>query len=177
MKSKKYQLKRLIACMLLVAGTASAEEKGGDISFHGVISDVACTVDDFSQNMTVDMGNISPSALNGGTGKKASPTRFSIFLHNCPESINSAGVMFTGQVNPQNPDLLALDNTAVTADGVGIRFSDIDNNDIKLNSPGAAFAVEEGDNRLDFIARYESTKNIIVAGKADATAQFLLQYK
>lgn len=84
----------LSACFLLVAGNALAAD--GTIHFTGSITDQTCTVDTGSQNLPVDLGNVAQTALNGAAGMKAAPTRFTLSLSDCPDTVTGANVKFDG---------------------------------------------------------------------------------
>lgn len=107
---------------LLVAGNAVAND--GTIHFTGSITDQTCTVDSGSQNLNVDLGNVGQTALNGAAGMKASPTRFTLNLSGCPDTVTGANVKFDGTSDGVNQNLLALDSGTGIATGVGIEIAD-----------------------------------------------------
>ena len=165
----------LSACLLLVAAGAVAAD--GTIHFTGSITDQTCTVDSSSQNMNVDLGNVAQTALNGAAGMKASPTRFTLSLSDCPDTVTGANVKFDGTSDGVNQNLLALDSGTGIATGVGIEIADKNGTASPLHSASADYTLAEGTNSLDFVARYVSTGTAVTTGTANGTSQFTINYK
>ncbi|HBR1081298.1 TPA: fimbrial protein [Klebsiella quasipneumoniae subsp. quasipneumoniae] len=165
----------LSACFLLVAGSAVAAD--GTIHFTGSISDQTCTVDSGSQSLNVDLGKVAQTALDGGAGMKAAPTRFTLSLSGCPDTVSGANVKFDGTTDGVNQNLLALDSGTGIATGVGIEIADKNGAAIPLHTASAEYPLAEGSNTLDFVARYVSTGTAVTTGTANATSQFTIIYK
>lgn len=165
----------LSACFLLVAGDALAAD--GTIHFTGSITDQTCTVDTGSQNLPVDLGNVAQTALNGAAGMKAAPTRFTLSLSDCPDTVTGANVKFDGTSDGVNQNLLALDSGTGIATGVGIEIADRNGTAIPLHTASTDYPLAEGTNSLDFIARYVSTGTAVTTGTANGTSQFTINYK
>lgn len=159
----------------VVAGYAQASD--GTIHFTGSISDQTCAVDSGSQNLPVDLGKVSQTALNGGAGTKAAPTRFTLSLSACPDTVTSASVKFDGNTDDTNQNLLALDGGTGVASGVGIEIADINDTPIPVHSASADYPLLAGNNSLNFVARYVSTSATVATGTANATSQFTINYK
>ncbi|ELW2865972.1 fimbrial protein [Salmonella enterica] len=170
-------MKKMIvnACFLLVAGSAVAAD--GTIHFTGSISDQTCTVDSGSQSLNVDLGKVAQTALDGGAGMKAAPTRFTLSLSGCPDTVSGANVKFDGTTDGVNQNLLALDSGTGIATGVGIEIADKNGAAIPLHTASAEYPLAEGSNTLDFVARYVSTGTAVTTGTANATSQFTIIYK
>ncbi|ETX65544.1 hypothetical protein P835_00312 [Citrobacter portucalensis] len=165
----------LSACFLLVAGSAVAAD--GTIHFTGSISDQTCTVDTGTQNLNVDLGKVAQTALDGAAGMKAAPTRFTLSVSDCPDTITGANVKFDGTADGVNQNLLALDGGTGIATGVGIEIADKNGTAIPLHAASADYTLAEGSNTLDFVARYVSTGAAVTTGTANGTSQFTINYK
>lgn len=170
-------MKKMIvsACFLLAAGNAIAAD--GTINFKGSITDQTCTVDAGSQNLNVDLGKVSKTALNGGAGMKAAPTRFTLSLSACPDTVKTANVKFDGKADSTNPNLLALDTGTGIATGVGIEIADKNGTAIPMFTASTDYNLVEGANSLNFVARYVSTGTSVGTGTANGTSQFTINYK
>ncbi|MDR9889184.1 fimbrial protein [Pseudenterobacter timonensis] len=169
------QMMMLSACFLLVAGNALAAD--GTIHFTGNITDQTCTVDAGSQDLTVDLGNVAQSALNGAAGMKAAPTRFTLNVSECPDTVTGANVKFDGTSDGVNQNLLALDSGTGIATGVGIEIADRNGTPIPLHTASTDYPLAAGANSLDFIARYVSTGTAVTTGTANGTSQFTINYR
>ena len=165
----------LSACFLLVTGSAIAAD--GTIHFTGSITDQTCTVDSGSQNLNVDLGTVAQTALDGASGMKASPTRFTLTLTDCPDTVTGANVKFDGTSDGVNQSLLALDSGTGIATGVGIEIADKNGTPIPLHTASTNYDLAEGSNTLDFVARYVSTGTAVGTGTANGTSQFTINYK
>ncbi|EBF0111962.1 type 1 fimbrial protein [Salmonella enterica subsp. enterica] len=165
----------LSACFLLVAGSAVAAD--GTIHFTGSISDQTCTVDSNIQGLNVDLGKVAQTALNGEAGMKASPTRFTLTLTDCPDTVTGANVKFDGTSDGVNQNLLALDSGTGIATGVGIEIADKNGTPIPLHTTSTDYTLGSGSNSLDFVARYVSTGTAVTTGTANGTSQFTINYK
>lgn len=166
----------LSACCLLVAGHALASD--GTIHFTGSIVDQTCTVDSGSQNLNVDLGSVAQTALNGAAGMKATPTKFTLSLSDCPDTVAAANVKFDGTSDGVNQNLLALDSGSGIATGVGIEIADKNGTAIPLHTASSDYTLTStGTNNLDFVARYVSTGTAVTSGTAEATSQFTINYK
>lgn len=166
----------MLATLFLVTsgGTMAAD---GTIRFTGSITDQACNIDAGTADMSVDLGTISKSAINGATGIKSAPTRFTLNMNSCPSTVSGATVKFDGTPDNDNSDLLMVDNETGAATGVGIEIADKNGTSIPLHTASMNYTLTEGTNSLDFIARYVSTKNSVTVGPANGTSQFTINYK
>jgi major type 1 subunit fimbrin (pilin) len=165
----------LIASFFLLAENTIAAD--GTINFKGSITDQTCTVDSGSQNQDVTLGNVAQSALNGGAGKSAAPTRFTLSVSGCPDTVSGANVKFDGTSNSENRNLLALDEGTGIATGVGIEIADQNGTAIPLHTASSDYTLEEGSNTLEFVARYVSTGTAVTTGTANGTSQFTINYQ
>lgn len=162
----------LIAGALFISHYSQAAD--GTINFTGSITDTACTVTSASQN--VDMGAVAASSLSGAAGKKAAATQFDIALTDCPADVGNVEVKFDGPADAANTELLEIETGALAASGVGIEFSDREEQHIKLGENSAPYAIQAGANTLTFYASYMATADAVTAGSANSTAQFTMVY-
>lgn len=168
----------LSACFMVMAGIAgSAQASDGTIHFTGNITDQTCKVDTGSQNLPVNLGNVAQTALNGSKGMRAAPTKFTINVSECPETVTGANVKFDGTTDTNDQTLLALDGGTDAATGVGIQIADKNDAAIPLHSASSDYTLAEGANALDFVARYVSTGPAVTTGTANGTSEFTIIYK
>lgn len=149
----------------------------GTINFEGTISNTACTVDSISADMTVDLGTVSTSAFSA-PGDVASPTKFNIIIKNCPESVNSAAVSFTGEADATNPSLFKLSGDG--AEGIGIALYEGDSTtQVAANMSSSDYNIDSSktENTLSFISKYMSTQQTVNAGLAASSVSFSIAYK
>jgi len=175
---KKISFVAKIAVATALLSTASAYSADGKINFTGTITDVSCTVTNNVTNpLTVNLGKVASTAFSGA-GSTAAATKFTIALTDCPATATSAAVKFEGTSNATNNTILALtqDGNGDDATGVGIQLSDTNNNVIPLYTASAAFPLVEGDNNLNFMARYFATSTTVQPGTANSTSDFTLIY-
>ena len=130
--------------------------------------------------MTVPLGKVARTALNGAAGKRSTPSRFTIDLLGCGSTAKGATVSFTG-----TPDAVVNDDLRVgvgtvdgsSATGVAVEIGDSAGTKIPLGSESGNYSLVQGDNSLQFQAAYVSTGPAVTVGKANATAQFTVNYK
>ncbi|HGM6627010.1 TPA: fimbrial protein [Serratia marcescens] len=174
---------------LLVAGVISAGifslsannamAADGRVNFIGTITDATCTVVNTPANpLTVTLGTVSRTSLDGGSGKTAAPTSFNIALTNCPTSLNghTASVKFDGTSATSDNSVLQLTQDNGVATGVGIQISDYTGNPLPLYTSSAAYKLVTGSNNLNFVARYKSIADSVTSGPANSTSQFTIVY-
>ncbi|HGY3715834.1 TPA: fimbrial protein [Citrobacter gillenii] len=168
----------LSACLMVSAAlVGGAQAADGTIKFTGTITDQTCKVDTGSQNLPVSLGNVAQTALNGAKGMRAAPTKFTISVSECPEAVVGANVKFDGTADNNDQTLLALDGGTGIATGVGIQIADKNGTAIPLHSASPDYALVEGANTLDFVARYVSTGPAVTTGIANGTSEFSIIYK
>lgn len=165
----------LSTCFVLFAGNALAAD--GTIHFTGSVSDQTCVVESNSQNITVDLGKVSQSSLDGSKGKRVAPTQFTINVDSCPDTITGASIKFDGTPNSDDTTLLALDGDTGVATGVGIQISDKNGTVIPLHNASPNYTLASGANSFDFVARYVASNDKVTIGTANATSEFTIVYK
>jgi major type 1 subunit fimbrin (pilin) len=166
-----------VAVLASVAAAPAVSAADGTINFVGEITDVACTVDTNSQNLTVTLGRVASTAFTGA-GSTAAPTQFQLILRDCPVSANSAVVKFDGTSVEGDNSMLALATGVNAATGVAIQLTDASQQIVKLYENSARYdLLPDVDNNLDFIARYKAISETVTAGVANATTQFTIIYQ
>ncbi|AIY42323.1 Type-1 fimbrial protein [Collimonas arenae] len=168
-----------VAAAGLLSQAAFAD--GGTVNFNGQITASPCSIAPSSQNITVPMGTVAQSALNGAAGKKSPiPSKFQILLQCVSLPKTGAAVTFTGTADANVTDDLALANAGAvgvtTAQGVAIELGDSAGTKIPLGSASGTYVLGTGDNPLNFQAVYVSTGPTVTTGPANATAQFVVTY-
>ncbi|WP_313448766.1 fimbrial protein [Atlantibacter hermannii] len=172
--TSKLTLAVVLAAMSMSASVLAAD---GTVNFTGTITDKACTVDTGSKNQTVDMGTVATTAF-GAKGDTAAAKSFTIKLTTCPTDVttNGAAVRFDGMAKDGDPSVLALDAASVATD-VGIQIKDNANKVVRLFENSSVYTLVQGDNNLNFTARYISTADTVGAGTANSSAQFTIIYQ
>ena len=82
---------------MLIALAASAQAAlaaDGTVNFVGKLIDTPCSVSPNSANLTVPLGSVSTTSMNG-VGKRSTPAKFTIDLLNCSPAAGATAV-FTG---------------------------------------------------------------------------------
>lgn len=175
----KKQLMAVVFATASLAGiTQTVYAADGSINFTGEILDAACTVDvGASSALAVDLGKVQKSAFTGD-GSTADATKFTLKLSACPATITNASVKFDGTAYEGDNTVLALTSGTGVATGVGIQLMDATNTVVPLFTASSGYPlVSTGVNDLDFYARYTQKGATVVAGKADATASFTIDYQ
>lgn len=172
-----------LAALAAVAGALSqgAMAADGNISFTGDIVDAPCSISPNSQNLTVPLGKVARTVLDGGLGKKSTAAKFTIDLLGCGATAKGATVTFTGTPDLDDATVLRLANAGqvgvTAATGVGVQIADSTSTKVPLGSESAQYILGLGDNALKFEAAYVSTKAAVTVGPANSTAQFTVNYK
>ncbi|ADO48931.1 fimbrial protein [[Enterobacter] lignolyticus] len=187
-----------IAAGMVLAGLVSpswATETGGVVHFSGQIVDATCDVaasansggDD--QNVVLGSGMISSNSFTSGIGGESDPSRtpFHINLENCNSDPSlKVALNFTGAGATDANDPTAL--TVSQATGVGIRIyresssTPINFSDDSAEAQASAVPLldiasnENGNHTFNYTAVYVQTAQQIVAGEANADANYLITY-
>lgn len=174
---KKTVLAMAMAGVVTMGMMNAAQAADGTINFTGEITDQTCTVAPDSVTKAVNLGKVAASALSGTVGTKASPTRFTLNLTNCPATATATTVKFDGVRDANNADLLQITPGTGVATGVGIEIADKNGTAIPLYTASSEYPLVVGANALDFVARYVSTNATVTTGAANSVSQFTLNYK
>ncbi len=192
---KKLSLALLTLSMLAATGAAYAEGPtkagSGTINFTGVINNDACSVEGagLNKNISVEMGEVSikdmgTAAAPIGSGK-LSAENFDMKI-NCNAGTKVAMIFEptkgagTGIV--AGTKVLNVIGGLGAAKNVGIALLDANGALIDLSSPTTAKIesnLQDSNATLKFSAAYVTTAALdtVVAGRADATLPFTLQYE
>jgi len=158
---------------LLAGGLARADQV--NLTFNGNVISPSCTIDAGSTDIPVSLGTVAATTFIKA-GDRASPTLFPIKLGSCPSGTRAASVTFDGTADDTDTTLLALDDGGAV--GVAIELADITGKKIDIKKASDWYGlVTSGDNILTFQARYVATRIPVEAGKANATAQFTVNYQ
>lgn len=183
MKFKRTAL-TLGACALLpVAAPVLAEDPapvvvdGGTVNFDGSVVTAACAVSASSATMKVDMGQIRTATLADAGSEASAGKAFSIQLTDCDASSwTGVAVTFSGIPDASDATYLQAGNSGSSAQNVAIRLYDAAGKPVKLGSASEVIRLRNGENTLNFSAKYASPKGGATAGDASATATYTLTY-
>ncbi|WP_336222341.1 fimbrial protein [Citrobacter amalonaticus] len=148
------------------------------VNITGTILESTCNVDQSSTSLAVPLGNIGSIVFNN-PGDLSPESQFSIIL-NCPSQFSrQASVTFSGKLSTSDASLLALDDSADAAKGVAVRINESNGDKIDMDKASIPQNLVPGINTLMFSAQYQSisARSDIVAGTANATAQFTINYQ
>jgi major type 1 subunit fimbrin (pilin) len=169
---------KLAAVAVAAVLSQSAFAGDGNVNFNGEVVDAPCSIAPSSQNLTVPLGKVSRTVLDGTVGKKSTPAKFSIELLGCPAASNGASVTFTGPADTAGNLRIDAGMAAGTfAQGVAIELGDSGAQKIAMNTESKVYVLAQGDNALKFQAGYISTAAAVTVGRGDATALFTINYK
>lgn len=161
--------------MVMATGAANAQDQGhGTITFTGAIIDAPCSITAETANQTVDLGQVSNSALNNG--QTSTPKAFFIQLEQCDSSQLKSGVQaaFTGATDAENSSMLGITGSAK---GAGIVVTDGSGTPIKLDGTlSNAQTIGDGSNKLSFSAYLQANGASVTPGDFSSTADFTLSY-
>lgn len=151
--------------------------EGGIVHLKGALTAATCVVANESRNLTVDMGQIRSNQFNG-TGSYAPAVPFYIHLTECNTTANRhVGMTFWGATDNRDPQIIKVTDSVNAAQGVGVAIFDNSGNALVPNTETARWIpIFDGDNRLQFLARYRATQPEVTGGQADVTAWFTLTY-
>lgn len=172
----------LYSGLTLIFAPASAANfvtvAGGQAHFRGAVMDSACVVELGDTNAEVQMGQVRRAELSS-VGQWADPVAFTLTLTDCDTSVSqAAGIAFQGNVEPQDPMVLGMDNGPGSAVGVGLGIYDEKSNLVVPNSAPRSFStLIDGLNVLHFMAKYRATGKTVVSGDASVTASFIVLYQ
>lgn len=155
--------------------SAAANAADGVVKFTGNITADACKVGGESAGaIDVSLGTVTSASLPKA-GDKSDPTKFTIALSDCPDTLTKASIKFDGTSDATNPALLKLD-AGSTASGVGIEIAQANGSALPLFTASTPVDIASGTANLDFVGRYVATKDAPTPGSANGTSQFTIAY-
>lgn len=154
--------------------TATTTAQGhGTVHFKGEIIDAPCSISPESADQTVDLGQVSNSALaNKGTSE---PVSFDIKLQNCDISTYKT-VTATWSGTPDQNMKSAWGITG-TASGAAIILRDASEKDIKLGEETASTTLTADDTTIAMSAYLQGDGETVVPGAFTGAADFVLSYQ
>lgn len=166
-----------LALVLAMGLCTSVLSHDGEVKITGTIQDNTCELAPDSQSKKVLMGSVATKQFMH-TGDVAPAKPFSINLQNCGPAASEATVTFSGTPDSENGDLFALENGTDAAKGLALGIYDNDGKRIAPGgtSRGVVLTADQTSVELRFSARYEAVTEGVTAGRADATATFIVNY-
>ena len=149
------------------------------LEFHGKIVEGTCAIDFNDQDFTVVLDRISTNQLNVA-GDEVAPVDFTINFGACtPSTKDNMSVLFQGDEDRQNTQILAVRQQRNAAQGLGIAIYDLQNNLIPINRPYPLHTNNDNQtkNTEKFIVRYKSTALNVTPGRVNAEAKLLFVYQ
>jgi len=164
------------ALVLLTSGAALAVD--GTVHFTGQIVDAPCVVAIGSQDQDVNLGQVKTLVFSAA-GDKSPAQPFQINLENCVigSTFTKANVSFSGIGDTDNAALLAIDNQAGAASGVGIGIYDNTNTLVDLNTGSSETTLRTGQTVLYYTAAYvQAGATAVTPGYGDSSVDFNITY-
>lgn len=170
--------------MVLVSGFASAAASGttaagkaghGTVHFKGEIIDAPCSIAPESADQTVDLGQVSNSALKDGGASQ--PVPFSIKLQNCDISkYHTVTATWSGTEDTNQKGVWGITGTA---SGAGIVLRDASEKQIVLGAETAATTLTANDTTIAMSAflKGDGSQVTVVPGAFTGAADFVLAYQ
>lgn len=167
----------------LVSGFANAAASGtetpaggnhGVIHFKGEIVDSPCSLDADSADQTVDLGQVSSSALKDGGTSDAK--FFNIVLKHCDvgDAGKTVSATWTGIADTNMPTAWGISGEA---SGAGIILHDNSEQNVDLGSTVNLGKISEGDNTIIMSAFLKGDGQTVVPGTFESAANFQLSYQ
>jgi len=149
------------------------------LEFQGKIVESSCAVDLANHDFTVTLDTIGTNQFSVA-GDEAAPVDFTINLGMCTSPTrNTISVLFQGDEDLQNTQILAVRQQRDSAKGLGLAIYDMRNNLIPINRPYRLFTTNSRvfKNIEKFVVRYKSTSLHVVSGRVNAEAKLLFIYQ
>jgi type 1 fimbria pilin len=167
--------------MCVVSGTANAAASGansggqghGTVHFKGEIIDAPCSIDPNSADQSVDLGQVSNSALaNKG---KSTPVPFEILLRNCDISTyKTVTATWSGTPDVNMPTAWGITGTA---SGAAIIIRDASEKEIELGKASAPTTLTADNTTIAMSAFLQGDGQTVVPGVFTGAADFTLTYQ
>ncbi|MFZ3620562.1 fimbrial protein [Leclercia barmai] len=182
----KKNIKLLATFVVATIISSQAAAADGTVKFNGTITDASCQTHIGSvtggSNETVNLGTVPSSSFSGvgsTAAEGAGSTNVKIYLTECPAGTpTTASLKFDGAYYKGDNSYLALD-PASTASGVAILLSNPSGTALKLGEASEPFTLNVGtgsSTELNFKAAYIQRESTIVAGTANSSATFTINY-
>lgn len=147
-----------------------------NIELSGIVTLATCGVLSSEQDKYIQLGSIASKDLPSvGSQSKETPIHFE--MSNCPPN-GTVTLTFEGNRDTNNAELLAIDALINKAENVAIEIRDQDKKRLALGKKSEAISSNANGNvSALFYANYIVTKAQAQAGKANANAQFTIEYQ
>ena len=121
---KSLSLTKAAVLIALAASAQAALAADGTVNFVGKLIDTPCSVSPNSANLTVPLGSVSTTSMNGGV-KRSTPAKFTIDLLNCSPPLAPLPPSFTGTADASGNRLrVGVGEASGFATGVSIEIAD-----------------------------------------------------
>jgi type 1 fimbria pilin len=175
-------MKKIVVAVAMASGmvmgaahAAPLDQGHGTVTFTGSIIDSPCSISPDTVDQTVNLGEVSSTALkNGGSSV---PVPFQIKLEQCDTTTaKTVETTFTGANSAGNPDLLGITGTA---QGASIAITNGAGDVVKLGTATPPQTIQDGNNTLEFSAylQGDGASATIVPGSFQSVADFTLSYQ
>jgi len=160
----------------LAADIAAATQE--NLSFHGNLIELPCTILNADKSLQVHMGAINARDLYS---ERSAAVPFSLHLEGCDNHVaGNVTATFTGAQDAQLAGYLLPEGGS--ASGIALGLADGEGNALPLERPSKARALTSGENVLSFVAWVEGEpeaikQQAIVPGDFTATATLTLNYQ
>ena len=156
------------------AQTPTAGSQGhGTVHFKGEIIDAPCSISPDTADQTVDLGQVSNSALN--KKGKSVPVPFNIKLQNCDVSTyKTVTATWGGTPDVNMPTAWGITGTA---SGAAIVLRDASEQDIAMGKASAATALVANNTTIAMSAYLQGDGAEVVPGAFTGAADFVLAYQ
>ncbi|MBE4916869.1 fimbrial protein, partial [Enterobacter cloacae complex sp. P4RS] len=146
------------------------------LNFTSSVFFLNCEINTTSQYQIINLGDWKKESFTT-VGSRSPAVPFNISLR-CPGN-SRLQVYFAGQADPNNGQLLALDDINDKDRGIGVRLMNASGNAYNINDYTPFRSVTSSSDTLSFQASYESTRpmNEIQPGPAVATMMFTMNYE
>ncbi|QNK03051.1 fimbrial protein [Dyella telluris] len=163
-------------CQSLSGGCNGAQVSASlnsTLSLNGgaVVALPTCTIDAGSQNKAVTLPAITTTTMNG-KGNTSGLTAFSIGL-TCQSGANLSVTL----TSSQSTSTAGVMNSTGSANGVGVRLLDQNQQPIQWNTATALGTVSSTTVSLPYYAQYYQTGNNVTIGKVSAQATITVAYQ
>lgn len=162
-----------VSSMLMTSSAFAVVGESSTVNFTGSITEASCALSAGAKGQTVELGDVASNVFTG-QGTFSTSKGFTIDMTGCADSVNTAKVTFSGETATDT----ALKTSAGNTTNVGIQILQ-NGTPLKVDgsTPSTAQNLVEGNNVLEFSARYVALSNNVAAGEANGSANFTLSYE
>lgn len=172
----------LYSSVLLYASSSQAANNNGPNQLGGINLELSVEIVAFTCGISIDQNN---KVIELGTwsnqhfrkkGDKTTETMIRYNVSDCP-TISEISFSFSGPKDRLEPELLAINPGALSAQNIAIELLDSEKKHLALNTASPKIQLDKnGNGQATFYARYVATTASPSVGKANATATFNITY-